>query len=70
MIIISCYIILRIIASVALTLGEIVSVGVLVVGIKFQSVSIFVMIGNIVAHAIIIILKIVFVALVVIKVWL
>ena len=53
-----------------LNLIEIVSVGVLVVGIKFQSVSIFVMIGNIVAHAIIIILKIVFVALVVIKVWL
>jgi len=50
-----------------LNLIEIVSVGVLVVGIKFQSVSIFVMIGNIVAHAILIIIKILFVALVVIK---
>jgi hypothetical protein len=50
-----------------LNLIEIVSVGVLVVGIKFQSVSIFVMIGNIVAHAILIIIKILFVAIVVIK---
>jgi hypothetical protein len=50
-----------------LNLIEIVSVGVLVVVVKFQSVSIFVMIGNIVAHAILIIIKILFVALVVIK---